>query len=29
MASSVRCSRSDVLFELGDPLLALWQPASG
>jgi hypothetical protein len=29
MASSVRCMLIDVLFELGDPLLALWQPASG
>jgi hypothetical protein len=29
LVSSMRCSRSISLFEFGDPLLALWQPASG
>ena len=29
MASSVRCSLLDLLLKLGDPLPALWQPASG
>jgi hypothetical protein len=28
IASSV-CRLVDLLFKLGDPLLALWQPASG